>query len=351
MVKVGKINIAAVISQKNGVALHRIEIPMGNLAGREDVHVCVCNGFTEDHRPEQYDFILINRVSNQERDYITEAKQAGVKIILDLDDWVYLPEYNANHNGFYTPEIEERVEKYIQMADVIWCASEYLMYQIVNRFDIPVDKIHYIPNAIDFTQPQFTPLAQPKERYTVGWIGGGGHQLDIEKLGKPLEKLLTQKNYNILMGGASKVDFNTEKYWSYIKFVLTSKGQLPNSNFKIIEALDSYNYARMYNFCDVMLAPLCNDMFSKCKSSIKVLEAAAFSLPIICSNEEPYKEFIREGVVYSSDGNWDGRIKYLIKNPKAGVKMGQRLNEYVRENFNIDKINELRYNTIIQLID
>lgn len=345
------VKIAGIMQQKTGVGYHRIEIPMAHLGKREDFAITICDGFTEDFSPLQFDVIIVNRVSSQARDYISEAKEAGVKIILDLDDWIHLPEYNANHNGFYTPEIEQRVVHYLGIADVIWCASEYLMYQLADKFDIPVEKLHYIPNAIDFEQPQFQNHKQQMDRYTIGWIGGAGHQHDIEKLGKPLEKLLAQKNYNILLGGASRQDLETNKYWNYIKWVLTSGGKLKNEQFKIIEALDTYNYGFMYNYIDVALAPLCNDIFSKCKSSIKVLEAGAFNLPIIVSNEEPYKEFIREGLVYSSEGNWNGRLRYLIKNPKAGQKMGARLGEYVREYYNIQKINELRRNTIVQLLD
>lgn len=345
------VKIAAVINTKNGVAYHRIEIPMGNLGKREDLHITICNAFSEDFPPEQFDIIIINRVLSQARDYISEAKKAGVKIILDLDDWIYLPDYNSNHNGFYTPEIEARVVEYINLADAIWCASEHLMYELVSRDICSADKLTYIPNAIDFTQPQFIPEKQPLERYTIGWIGAAGHQFDIEKLGKPLEKLLRQKNYNILLGGYSKSDINTEKYWTYIKYVLTSGNQLANERFKIIEALDSYNYAFMYNYIDLALVPLCGDTFSKCKSSIKVLEAAAFSLPVICSNEEPYKEFIRQGLVYSSEGKWDKRIKELIRHPQKGRRMGAALHQYVKENYNIDKINELRYHTIMELVD
>lgn len=337
---------------RNGVSLHRIEIPMANLGtNKKDLHITICDGFTEEFSIDQFDIIIINRVSAQARDYISEAKEKGIKIILDLDDWVCLPEWHGNHDGFRAPVIQERIEKYISIADTIWCASEYLMYQIADKFDVQASRLQYIPNAIDFTQKQFIPFKQPLERYTVGWIGGGSHQFDIEKLGKPLERLLKQKNYNILLGGASNTDQSTSKYWTYIKWVLTSGGKLANNQFKIIEALDCYNYAAMYNYCDVMLAPLCNDIFSKCKSSIKVLEAGAFSLPIICSNEEPYKNFISQGLVYCADGNWDLRIKYLIKNPEKGRRMGKRLHEYCREHYDINIINELRYNSIIEVMD
>lgn len=347
------LRIAAVIHQKNGVAYHRVEVPLGNLNDnhKDKFQFVICDGFSEDFPPD-FDAIIINKVSTQARDYISEAKENGVKIILDLDDWIEFPEWHSNHNGFYTPEIEARTKHYLKIADVVWCASEYLMYELVNHDYCSVDKLLYVPNAIDFSQPQFTPQKWQGGRYTVGWIGASNHQYDIQKLGKPLEKLLNaRKDYDILCAGISNSDPDTERYWSFIQSVFTSNFKLDHGRFKRVEAMDSYNYAFSYNLCDLMLAPLHNDLFCKCKSNLKVLEAGAFSLPIICSNVEPYKEFIRQGLVYSGEGNWDGRIKDLLKRPQVGRRMGAKLHEYVRDHYNIDKINKIRYDSITGLLD
>ena len=110
------------------------------------------------------------------------------------------------------------------------------------------------------------------------------------------------------------------------------------------------NYALPYNLMDAALAPLCSDKFSQCKSNLKVLEAAAFSLPIICSNVEPYKEFIQQGLVLTPNGNWDGIMRSLISNPKKGIEMGKKLHEYVRENYDIKVVNKKRYESIINLM-
>lgn len=347
----GEIKICAVMERKSGVSYHRLEIPMSDLGKRDDLHITLTNGFTEDHRPDQYDIIIVNRVLSQPRDYIREAKEAGVKIILDLDDWIDLPEWHSGNNGHYNDQIKQRIESHISVADHIWCASEHLMHTIYDNYPVHHPRISYVPNAIDFSQKQFESNKQKSERYTIGWIGGTNHHRDIEKLAVPLERLQkNQANYDLLLGGANSSDMSTAAYWNYIRYVMTSKGQLKQSRFKTIEALDCYNYAFMYNYCDLMLAPLCNDVYSQCKSSLKVLEAGAFSLPIICSNVAPYKEFIRQGLVYTCTDNWDRRIRELIKHPQKGVQMGARLHEYIREYYTIEKVNQTRLETIQSIL-
>jgi hypothetical protein len=43
-------------------------------------------------------------------------------------------------------------------------------------------------------------------------------------------------------------------------------------------------------------------------------------------------------------------MKSLISNPKKGIELGAKLHDYVKENYNIKKINELRYSSISSLM-
>jgi glycosyltransferase involved in cell wall biosynthesis len=338
------IKVCFVNPQKSGIGYHRLEVPFSNLnKDYTDLSIVGCNGFSLAHLPTQFDVIVLNRHSWQDEPYIQRAKDAGVKIVLDLDDHITLPDWHTARDGIKTPIIEQRINETIEIADQIWCASEYLQTKI-NKPSI------YVPNAIDFTQPQFIPNKKKNDKYVVGWIGAANHQHDIELLYEPLKKLLGKKDYAILLGGVSKADQNTASYWEYIINLMTSVGNLPKEQFIKVDAQNVYNYAFMYNLMDLALAPLHKSEFTKCKSNIKVLEAGAFSLPIICSNIEPYKEFISKGLVYCSDGNWDGRIKDLIKHPIKGRQMGAKLHEYVKENYNIKKINQIRYDSILSLV-
>lgn len=339
--------ICALIEERTGVSYHRIEIPVAsfNDTHKDEFKMMIANGFTLQHPPD-YDIIWLNRVSGKAETftYMKQAKANGTKIVLDFDDWIELPKDHGHNHGMFTPIIQEQIRRTIDLADVIWAASECLRDELLKLY--PSKEIIYIPNAIDFSQPQFIPVPRKQQRYTIGWIGGTSHQHDLEKLLMPLKKLLPSKDYNIMLGGYSKT---SPEYWDYVCSLLSSMGKLPDGRFLKVEALDCYNYAFMYNLLDLSLAPLCDDIYSRCKSNIKVLEAGAFNLPIICSWVDPYMEFISQGLAYQGV-EWTGRIQHLIKNPAAGIKMGETLGKYVREHYDIRVVNKLRYESIKKLI-
>jgi glycosyltransferase involved in cell wall biosynthesis len=275
------------------------------------------------------------------------AKDSGVKIILDLDDWIEVPSYSNHHDGINTPIVENEIKWTLTMADEIWCASQFLADSLM--IEIPNNTlVRTISNAIDFDQPQYQVQRRKQDKYTIGYIAGSTHHKDVELLYNPLMNLLTQKDYNLLVAGYAK---HNDTYWNYITSLFTSGGNLDPRRFQKIQQIDVYNYALSYNLCDLVLAPLAKNLFNQCKSNLKVLEAGAFNLPIICSNIEPYKEFISQGLVYASEGNWDKRIKDLIKSPVKGIRMGLKLGEYVREYYNIEKINKTRYESILSIVD
>jgi len=338
MVKIIYIN-----EKESGIGYHRLQVPFANLdEDYKDLDIKGTNGFTLEFHPKQFDIVVLNRLYKHDEDYLLKAKQSGCKIILDIDDWIELPEYHYK-DGIRDSIFEKRILDAIGYADVIWTASEYLKEYLKEYHS----NIIYIPNGIDFKQPQFIPNKQPQDKYCIGWIGANNHHLDLKKLKEPFKKLLKNKNHKLLLGGYNDT---SKEYYEFIEGIFTSDSTRHPSQYMRVEWMDIKNYALMYNLMDCALAPLNTDKFSQCKSNLKVLEAGVFSLPIICSNVEPYKEFIEKGLVLTPKGDWDGVMKSLISNPKKGIELGARLHEYVKENYNIKKINELRYNSIISLM-
>ena len=338
MVKIIYIN-----EKESGIGYHRLQVPFANMdEDYKDLDIKGTNGFTLDFHPRQFDIVVLNRMYKHDEDYLLKAKDSGCKIILDIDDWIQLPEYH-HKDGIKDLIVEKRILDAISYADVIWTASEFLKECLKDYHS----NIVYIPNAIDFTQPQFIPRKEKQDKYTIGWIGANNHHLDLKKLAEPFKKLLKNKNHKLLLGGYNE---SSKEYYEYIESIFTSNFQRDPNQYQRVEWMDIMNYALMYNLMDCALAPLNSDKFSLCKSNLKVLEAGAFSLPIICSNVEPYKEFIDQGLVLTPKGDWDGVMKGLISNPKKGIEMGKRLNEYVRENYDIKVVNKKRYESIINLM-
>ena len=339
MVKIIYIN-----EKDSGVGYHRLQIPFANLdQDYKDLDIKGTNGFTLDFHPRQFDIVVLNRMYKHDEDYLLKAKDSGCKIILDIDDWIKLPDYH-HKDGVKDSILEQRILDAIGYADVIWTASEFLKECLKDYHS----NIVYIPNGIDFTQPQFIPNKKPQDKYTIGWIGANNHHLDLKKLAEPFTKLLKNKNHCLLLGGYND---SSSEYYQLIESYFTSNFQRPPNQYMRVEWMDVMNYALMYNLMDCALAPLGSDKFSQCKSNLKVLEAGAFSLPIICSNVAPYSEFIQQGLVLTPKGDWDGVMKSLISNPKKGIELGAKLHKYVKEKYNIKTINKLRYDSIISLMD
>lgn len=353
-----KIKICFVNPKKSGIGYHRLEIPFSNIAtvSNDIFDITSTNGFTNEFNPGKFDIIVLNRLMMQDEDWLLRAKEMGVKIILDLDDWIYLPEWHhARHNNYY-PEIEKRIISAINHADVIWSASEKMKSLLINEF--PGKEVIYVPNAIDFTQKQFIPLDKKDytrhNKYTIGYIGASNHHMDLSLVAQSFADMYNPKyrgKYAILLAGISDTSNNTSNYWSNIIGIMTSNGYLPHEDFISINATDAYNYAFSYNMVDLLIAPLYKDTFTECKSNIKILEAGAFSKPIICSNVEPYKEFISKGLVYTSDKDWSKHMGELVLNPEKGIKLGKRLHEYVREHYDIDVVNIIREDSLIELFE
>ena len=339
MVKIIYIN-----EKDSGVGYHRLQIPFANLdEDYKDLDIKGTNGFTLEFHPRQFDIVVLNRMYKHDEDYLLKAKNSGCKIILDIDDWIKLPDYH-HKDGVKDSILEQRILDAIGYADVIWTASAFLKECLKDYHS----NIVYIPNAIDFTQPQFIPNKKPQEKYTIGWIGANNHHLDLKKLAEPFTKLLKNKNHSLLLGGYND---SSSEYYQLIERIFTSNFQRPPNQYMRVEWMDVMNYALMYNLMDCALAPLGSDKFSQCKSNLKVLEAGAFSLPIICSNVEPYKEFIEQGLVLTPKGDWDGVMKSLISNRKKGIELGAKLHKYVKEKYNIKTINIKRYDSIISTLD
>jgi glycosyltransferase involved in cell wall biosynthesis len=338
MVKIIYIN-----EKDSGVGYHRLQIPFANMdEDYKDLDIKGTNGFTLDFHPRQFDIIVLNRMYKHDEDYLLKAKDSGCKIILDIDDWIQLPDYH-HKDGVKDSIVEQRILDAISYADVIWTASDYLKECLKDYHS----NIVYIPNGIDFSQPQFQPQRKKQDKYTFGYTGANSHHLDLKKLAEPFNKLLKNKNHKLLLAGYNET---SPEYYELIEGFFTSNFRRPPNQYIRVGWMDIQNYALSYNLMDCALAPLCSDKFSQCKSNLKVLEAGAFSLPIICSNVEPYKEFIEQGLVLTPKGEWDKVMKSLISNPIKGIQLGAKLHEYVKENYNIKTINKKRYDSIISLM-
>lgn len=295
-----------------GKSYHRLFAP---LEGYDNVSFF--DGIVTDNPPSNYDIIVMNSSCLQPIEVLEWCKYQGVKIVIDLDDFVSLPTDHINYNVFKNAVYAQHTRRIIAMADMVWCASKELAKHFGGQ---------YIPNAINTDHEQWQQPYEP----THDIVYTGGSQ-NIPYLVQTLSKMKHNKASMICNGYLP-----SEKAWR-------SLSDLFGDKFEGLPPQSEYEYGKVYAKGRIAIAPVKDTWHNKFKSNLKILEAAAYKIPIICSNAYCYKG---APVLYE---NWHENIKRLRRSEQMRVDMGARLHEYATEHFNFKTINQERWQSLQSL--
>jgi glycosyltransferase involved in cell wall biosynthesis len=117
----------------------------------------------------------------------------------------------------------------------------------------------------------------------------------------------------------------------------------------VMSPSDTFSYGRAYEYFDVSLVPLKNTKFNNCKSDLKISEAGFSKTAVIASNVTPYKQVIEHGVtgiLVKDKGEWKEAIESMTM-PEAN-RLANNLYDYCVEHYHIDKLNQIRINSMIK---
>lgn len=102
-------------------------------------------------------------------------------------------------------------------------------------------------------------------------------------------------------------------------------------------------YSTYLSACDINLAVLHRDDSTDCKSEIKWIEAAAFSIPSVVSCTQNYLDVIRhevDGLVVSNKSEWYNSLKILIENEHLRKQIGAGAFNRVQSEYSIIKLSQ-----------
>jgi len=122
------------------------------------------------------------------------------------------------------------------------------------------------------------------------------------------------------------------------------------------------HYGTMYREADVVLAPLKNNTtFNNVKSQLKIIEAGAYSCPIICSDYGPYtiddiegvKDGKKKGFLIKEDDKtgWYDAMNYYKNNPDKIKEHGNNLRKHIEEHYSIVTVNKKRIDIYTKLVN
>jgi glycosyltransferase involved in cell wall biosynthesis len=304
-----------------GVSYHRLIKPYEALQKQGDHNV----KFINKYQMEPCDYLVFNRVAantpKEHFEIIDRAKSNGTKIVLDLDDYWSLPEDHHLHNYYVKNRIYELMQETIKLADIVTCTNNELASKVKH------DVIHILPNNIDVKEPQWKPKSKTWQNM-FGWVASAAHMSDTA----PIAALAKAKLQGILRRANLAFCGYNEKSDECKYFFQVMSG---NGNHEVYLApfLPIEKYAENYDEIDVALAPLQDNPFNRCKSDLKIVEAAAKCKPIIVSDVGPYAEW-SEDLVYKAANARDfaNIARHIINNPKEARDKAKRLHLHVKKN-------------------
>lgn len=279
---------------------------------------------------------------------LQRAKDAGLPIVMDIDDLWRLDSTHALYNYYKQQKVDKLTEGWLRDSDAVITTTERLaeyIYKINKNVHVAPNCIHPVFNSYSWSEADKT----ESDKVRIGWVGGRHHLNDMRKIEGFFELFWKDSISDVattVMGGYNHGDMVLRT----IHAIMCGKSPKGIKHSSVIETMDAYNFANMYKHIDIALAPLADNAFNKCKSELKIIEAGWFGIPVIASDIYPYNTVIEHGYNgYLVKGNETGKtwlkyVKELVEDDVLRYHMGQNLKQTIRERFDLGKANEVRYN-------
>jgi len=341
--------------QSTGSALYRLEMPHAHLDNNYKGmrFYSAPNPFGISYEGwEALDLLICSRMWAEEQSQIDlirdRCDKHNVRLILDLDDYWVLESGHPMCWLYRSKQVTEKIRNHIKAVDHVICTNDFLADKV--RMLNP--NVTVIPNCTYTFYKQFVPEPTESDRVRFGWFGGAQHLEDVELMQTSMGVLADDKSLNgrhmIYLGG-----WNPNPAYDAYEKIFSANGK--SENYSRIMAADIYSYVGGYNFVDVALAPLKETTCNKCKSELKVIEAAAMGKALIASDVYPYNEILRHGenalvVKESRKRDWYKAIKTLTNDADMRQSLAANLKADIAKQFDIDYWGKVRFELYQKLL-
>ena len=299
----------------NGVVFYRSVVPHSYMLGRWDVDITFRdNLYLSKEELEKFD-IIHTSYSLLEKQDVERVKAANVKFIIDIDDYWILDRFHELYDKYKDDDISNMIRWMMSSADAITTTTESLRDKILPY----CSKVGVISNTLmddDYVRPKTNPVPY------MAWLGASNHTMDLMEI----QHLQMGFRFPIYIPEMYRLVFKK-------KFLYYQKQQIPN-------------YLGLYNQYEIILSPLRANKFNQYKSPLKLMEAGFFKKPLIISDVDPFKPYLKHKencLVVRKKSEWAKWCKLLTKDAELRSYLGENLKKTIDEHFNIDKFCEKRW--------
>lgn len=251
------------------------------------------------------------------------------KIVMDLDDamW-YLGKDNIVYDSIKELDGTYKLTCMLNDVDLITTTNRYLKNVITKNTNRYQDAIKVFPNYIDLSLYNHISPFKNNGQITLLHFGSTSHFEDL-------------KNKDFL-DGIDKIFYEYPNV--KIKFIGAFLSELKNKWGIRCEHdfgdVDIYKWAQnkfpqYIDEADIIVVPLNDNIYNRCKSDIKFLEISSAKKVGIFSGTRPYLDTIehgKTGFIANSGQDWYTYLKLLIDNAEKRREIGENAYHFIKEN-------------------
>ena len=271
---------------------------------------------------KKYDIFYSNYNSN-DKGFAAMAcmiKKEGKKLVMDLDDSLWhIREDNSSYQTFKKgSRVLHIVTVMLNESDRVTCTNSYLRNIICHNTNLPHDKIEVFPNCIDLDLYSYRSKAKEKHKVTITHFGSSSHFMDLQEgiFEKALIRIMNEYP-NVVLKTVGAFLPKYKDRWG----VRYEHGYGSPDLYTWVKE----KYPDFMKEADLLVSPLSNDIYNKCKSSVKYLETSASKVPGVYQDIRQYQNVIDHGVngyLAGTEDEWYESIKELVDSKDKREEVG-----------------------------
>jgi glycosyltransferase involved in cell wall biosynthesis len=287
---------------------YRITMPLDALRDLGGWEIQTACGW--DERAMDYPLVIGQRLGKTDALPLWRKLYPGRRLVYETDDDMWsIDETNLRAQLEHSPALLDTAGEAIRMAHLATVSTQPLA-DVVAQFGT---RVEVLPNLID---GRLLGVERPRrDKVVIGWAGGDSHLKDMWSFARQFQRVMRKH--------ADDIDFHN--IGTDFRRILGVPGR--HTGWQGI-----WDYYRSIDF-DIGLAPLAHTVFNDSKSHIKALEYAALGIPVIASDELPYRDFVvhgETGYLVRRDHEWSTYLRELVNDPARREGMGRRAKEVAR---------------------
>lgn len=327
----------------SGVDFARIIQPMKHLNGYKDDEVELettiydINKATDWQKvAEEYDVIYFNYLNNPWGFAAmgAMARKHNTKLVMDLDDSLWdvrsdNPAHSVYHKG---SEALINFTAICNEVDYMTVTNSYLKNVTISNTYKRAEKIKVFPNYIDLERYLHRSKFKDDGKITLLHFGSTTHFEDLQNIEFITGVNKIMKEYptvSIKFIGAFIPKF--KKLWG-------RRYEVGYGDSDIYKWINNH-FGKVMDETDILVVPLEDNKYTRCKSSIKWIEASSAKIPGVWQAIRQYQEVVNgtNGLLAKSSEDWYTQIKKLIDNPEKRKSMGEKAFEDVKKDWTIQQ--------------